>query len=264
MFGFEERRHLRQRLRARCPPDAQHRLGRSCPGTPCDPRRGAVRLPTAAGTARTRSRRIRGQPPRTATKARQLLLHQRLGRYRARAWSTSRRPLQPEASTYFSLEEPPSANAINVGSTPVGARLHRATHGDRDERELRRDRQSERRAHHRPVPVQPRSEVQRAGRLRPDDADPDGRGRLRRSRGQRHRDRPRPQRALPRAPRGQQQERHDQRSRCDVQDQIRAGAGCAHARSDGQPPAGQRARADQGPRRVRPADGAARSSPPTP
>jgi hypothetical protein len=32
-------------------------------------------------------------------------------------------PLQPGQSTYFSLEEPPSAAAINVGSTPVGGGL---------------------------------------------------------------------------------------------------------------------------------------------
>ncbi len=31
--------------------------------------------------------------------------------------------LQPGQATYFSLEEPPSANAINVGSTPIGAGL---------------------------------------------------------------------------------------------------------------------------------------------
>jgi len=32
--------------------------------------------------------------------------------------------LQPGQSTYFSLEEPPSANAINVGSTPIGGGLN--------------------------------------------------------------------------------------------------------------------------------------------
>lgn len=31
--------------------------------------------------------------------------------------------IQPGQSTYFSLEEPPSANAINVGSTPIGGGL---------------------------------------------------------------------------------------------------------------------------------------------
>jgi hypothetical protein len=34
--------------------------------------------------------------------------------------------LQPGQSTYFSLEEPPSANAINVGATPVGVGLSAA------------------------------------------------------------------------------------------------------------------------------------------
>jgi hypothetical protein len=34
--------------------------------------------------------------------------------------------LQPGQSTYFSLEEPPSANAINVGSTPIGGALNGA------------------------------------------------------------------------------------------------------------------------------------------
>jgi hypothetical protein len=91
------------------------------PGTPCDPSAGACATPQPPGQTAPDA----GAYPNTTRNG-----YEGPGTFYTNVSSdaTSGRvnfspAVPPGGTTYFSLEEPPSANAINVGSTPVGAGL---------------------------------------------------------------------------------------------------------------------------------------------
>ncbi|MGN6867323.1 MAG: hypothetical protein ACTHMY_02850 [Solirubrobacteraceae bacterium] len=95
--------------------------GTPAPGTPCDPTAGACATPQPPGQtapdagAYTGTTRNGYEGPGT--------FYTNVSTDTSSGTVNFSPAVPPGGSTYFSLEEPPSANALNVGSTPIGAGL---------------------------------------------------------------------------------------------------------------------------------------------